>query len=164
MTGAGNPAAGDSVYGALEKLPVIEIVALGAALPALAHGAEAPGSVRRDASGRAIVLHFAPRRWLAVADSYSANPEPSGCRRDDCTVTDVTGKWEVVRVVGTRAARVLASSLDIAAVLADRECAAAMLFDCPTVVVRDDDGFTIWVRSSYRLALSAALQRQLVSC
>jgi hypothetical protein len=56
----------------------------------------------------------------------------------------------VQRCVGAHgAARLLAFTADIEAVLAGRECAALNLLDCPAIVARAAPGFRLWVQSSY---------------
>jgi len=60
----------------------------------------------------------------------------------------------------------LARSIDVAAVLTDRECAAVVLFDCPAILARRDDAFNLWIAASYvqsLLALSTALPNLRVS-
>lgn len=110
----------------------------------------APGAIRHDVQGLSGLLHFAPARWLA----------PSPCREiaalvaaaeDAATGTciDVTGKWREFALIGTAAARVLASTLNTEIVLEGRECAAVTLFDCPCVLARVGDGYRIWVRASF---------------
>ena len=50
------------------------------------------------------------------------------------TVVEVEGKWTAMELEGPDATRLLSASLDVAAVLDSRECAAAVLFDCPAVI------------------------------
>jgi heterotetrameric sarcosine oxidase gamma subunit len=153
----GAPFVSDEVQAA----PLLEVVALASARwPA--DWPVAPGSVQRDGAGSAVVLHFAPGRWLAVAAALGVAPlVDAACRRGDCTVSDVSGKWHRVRAVGAAAARGLASSIDTEVVLDDRACAATTLFDCPVIIVRDATGFSIWIRSSYQAAFFAAVERAL---
>ena len=62
---------------------------------------------------------------------------------------DVTGKWSAFELSGPGAARLLAFTIDIDAVLAGRECAAVTLMDCPAIIARSGDGFRLWVQASY---------------
>jgi heterotetrameric sarcosine oxidase gamma subunit len=119
----------------------------------------APGAVRHDAAGRPVLLHFAPARWLVPA------PHPDIAALIDAAtqagagaVVDVDGKWKAVELLGPGAARLLASTIDVEAVLGGRECAAVTLFDCPAVLARVPDGFGIWVRSSYAADFVAAAE------
>jgi heterotetrameric sarcosine oxidase gamma subunit len=125
----------------------------------------APGAVRRDEAGRPVLLHFAPARWLVPA------PHPDITALIEAAtvagagaVVDVDGKWRAMELLGSGAARVLASSVDVEAVLDARECAAVTLFDCPAVLARRPDGFAIWVRSSYAADFVAAVERLRNDC
>lgn len=113
-------------------------------LPAL------PGAVARDAAGKPTLLHFAPGRFLAP------KPSPETVRRLASLAAagigaafDVEGKWLELALSGAGAAPVLAASIDVHAVLCDRECAAVQLFDCPAVLARRSDDFDLWVEASY---------------
>ena len=72
---------------------------------------------------------------------------------------DVEGKWRALAVLGAGAERLLAESIDVASVLSQRECAAIRLFDCPVVLAREPDGFSVWVEASYATELRAMLDR-----
>lgn len=124
----------------------------------------APGAVTRDAGGQPALLHFAPGRWLAPASAIDAATlaaaiGPLG------SVFDVGGKWQRLSLSGPRAARLLASTCDAAAVLQGRACAALELFDCPSILaIRPPaDGpapaFDIWVLTSYLEHFLDAAQR-----
>ena len=119
-----------------------------------------PGAVQHDVAGRPTLLHFAPGRFLAPA------PSPEIVRHLDAlaaagvgVVFDVEGKWRALAVLGAGAERLLAESLDVASVLAQRECAAARLFDCPVVLARAPEGFSVWVEASYATDLREMLDR-----
>lgn len=119
-----------------------------------------PGAVQRDAAGRAALLHFAPGRFLAPA------PAPELVRHLEALASagagalfDTTGKWRAIRLGGGFAERTLAESIDVAAVLAHRECAAVHLFDCPVVLARAAGGFELWVEGSYAMDLKGSLDR-----
>jgi hypothetical protein len=109
---------------------------------------EAPGAVRRTASGRAEMLHFAPFRWLV--------PEPTEAlleilRSPDGMLFDVSGKWRIVPLADPA---VLKRAADVEAVFAGRECAALTLFDCPVILTSANEA---WVHASYFDAFSRAV-------
>jgi hypothetical protein len=119
-----------------------------------------PGAVQRDPAGRAALVHFAPGRFLA--------PEPTAdlvrhlgalAATGIGVIFDVTGKWQHLVVHGSDASRLLAATIDVAAVLVHRECAALRLFDCPSVLATRPGGFDIWVEASYALDLRTSLER-----
>ena len=119
-----------------------------------------PGAVQRDAAGRATLLHCAPGRVLAPA------PTPDMVRHLEALAAagvgalfDVCGKWRAIEVAGAGATVLLASGIDVAAVLARRECAALLLFDCPVVLARAAGGFGIWVQGSYASDFLGSLER-----
>jgi len=112
-----------------------------------------PGTVRRDASGRATLLHFAPGRFLVPA------PMPDMDRQLDAlqaagvgALFDVEGKWKAFALTGPGAERLLSYSINLAQVLGNRDCAALNLFDCPAVLARRADAFDVWVEGSYAAA------------
>ncbi len=82
------------------------------------------------------------------------------------TLIDVTGKWERVDISGPGAARLLASTLAIDAVLEGRDCAALTLFDCPALITRIGESFALWVQSSYATDFLATAERlrELLQC
>jgi sarcosine oxidase gamma subunit len=147
----------------LEELPtarMFELVSLGAAhdLPAALSGisTDGAGNGLRMAADQAprSVLRLASDRWL-LRDPGSELLGQLGAQ--SLGVTEVTGKWRPFRLSGPRAARLLASALDVGVVLADRDCARVVVFDCPGVLVRESDGYTLMVERSYASAfLSAA--------
>lgn len=109
-----------------------------------------PGAVMRDASGRAVLLHMGPGRFLVPA------PTADLVRRLDAlqatgvgSVFDVDGKWQAFALTGPGAERVLSSSINLDQVLANRDCAALRLFDCPAILTRQTDSFDVWVEASY---------------
>ena len=116
-----------------------------------------PGRICRRADGRVETLYFAPGRWLICdpQDTVLAalRGAPGGA------LVEVTGKWLEYQLTGTGAARLLASTLDIHAVLADRDCGRVFLFDCPGIVVRSGEGFSIFVQRSHGHALASAITR-----
>lgn len=113
-----------------------------------------PGAVKRTLSGQLELLHFAPGRWLAPALSRSLEHfAESGA----VSVVDVEGKWQRRILQGRDTLRLLASGADVEAMLADRDCAALSLFDCPVVVARNGSTIDLWVHSSYANSLDEQL-------
>ena len=109
-----------------------------------------PGAVRRDAQQQPVLLHFAPARWLAPAPAAELRRLlESAASAGAGSLVDASGKWVPVDIEGPDAARLLAWTIDIEAVLGTRDCAAVTLFDCPAVVARMAEGFRLWVQASY---------------
>ncbi len=142
----------------------VEFAAFGSTAPgtlgALGTGAIAPGSVRRGADGRPAILHYAPGRWLLPAlsaelDAWLSKAVAAGAG----SAVEVEGKWTAIELRGVGAARLLSSSLDVAAVLENRDCAAVVLFDCPAVLATSALGYLIYVQSSYAADFRAATLR-----
>jgi len=113
-----------------------------------------------SANGSPRRLHYAPGRWLL--------PDPDRDLRGRLETAvasgfgvhiDVAGKWAAMLLTGPDARRVLASTIDIAAVLANRGCAAVSLFDCPAVAMRDADRYRLWVAASFAESFEAAVER-----
>jgi heterotetrameric sarcosine oxidase gamma subunit len=119
-----------------------------------------PGAARLDASGRAVMLHFAPGRWLVPAPANDVQALVAAA--EAATVgagVDVSGKWREFALVGRDAGRVVACSVDPAAVLDGRDVAAVVLFDCPCLIARLTGGYAIWVRSSFAKDFAASVGR-----
>jgi heterotetrameric sarcosine oxidase gamma subunit len=109
-----------------------------------------PGGVQSGARQQPALLHFAPGRWLAPAPDAGLGARlEAAAARGAGTLVDVSGKWVGLELSGPGAARLLAFTVDIEAVLAGRDCAAVNLLDCPAIVVRAAPGFRLWVQSSY---------------
>ena len=109
-----------------------------------------PGQASRDQNGRAILLHFAPSRWLVPApDSALAEQLTSLAAQGLGALVDVTGKWRPVRAESSSATQALASTISVEAVLKNRDCAATTLFDCPAILARAGLSFDLWVTASY---------------
>ena len=73
---------------------------------------------------------------------------------------EVEGKWQEVRIAAEHARRILSGSIGVEGILAGRECAAILLFDCPAILARHDGAFNVWIAASFvqsLLAVSAAL-------
>jgi len=124
---------------------VLEVARFGGAT-APAGWPSAPGEVSRNTAGFPAMLHFAPGRWLVPVNTFDLDAALAAARACSAVV-DVTGKWQAFAITG--AARLLASTVAMEAVLDGRECAAATLFDCPAIVARTADGYLVWVQSSY---------------
>jgi uncharacterized membrane protein len=68
---------------------------------------------------------------------------------------EVEGKWQEVRIAAAHARRILSASIDVETVLAGRECAAILLFDCPAILARHDGAFNLWIAASFGQSLVA---------
>jgi sarcosine oxidase gamma subunit len=97
------------------------------------------------------ILQIAADRWL-ILDQQPALPA-------GFAITDVTGKWREIRLTSATAARLLANTVDIDALLAGRDCARTALFDCPAILARLDTGYSVWVERSYEHAFNVAVER-----
>jgi heterotetrameric sarcosine oxidase gamma subunit len=160
-----NPAAGSAgLRCTLERLPAARMVefvffdpfgdARGAGLAPL------PGGARRGANGDPVILHFAPGRYLLPdpapeLDAWMAAAVAQGSG----TAIEVEGKWAALELSGPDAARLLSSSLDVAAVLESRDCAAVVLLDCPAVLAVAATGYLVYVKASYIADFSTAIER-----
>lgn len=117
-----------------------------------------PGAVRRDASGRATLLHFAPGRFLAPGPTPDMQEHLDALQGTGVgALFDVDGKWEAFALTGPGVESVLSYSIDLAQVLGSRECASLHLFDCPAVLARRADAFDVWVERSYAEAFRECL-------
>ncbi len=121
----------------------------------------APGTLVRSAE-QAVALQFMPGRWLVIdADAQVVAAAVAA----GAVAIDVEGKWRCFEIRGARGASVLSAGVNVAEILEGRDCAAAPLFDCPTVIAQRlfDDGFDVYVHASYaaslRTAVEAALHR-----
>jgi hypothetical protein len=110
---------------------------------ALRPATELPADMARTA------LRIAADRWL-IPDRQPALPA-------GFAITDVTGKWRQVRLITASAARLLANTVDVEALLAGRDCARTALFDCPAILARLDPGYSVWVERSYEHAFNVAV-------
>lgn len=119
----------------------------------------APGKVRLAPSGAAELLHFAPGRWLM--------PDPSKALMQQseryvvagaAELIDVEGKWRKIVLSGEAAMRVLAAGAAVESLLAECDCAALTLFDCPVILAGGTSRFELWVPSSYFPSFSSTLE------
>jgi hypothetical protein len=106
-------------------------------------------STKLPADVQGTALQIAADRWLFL-DRQPALPA-------DFAVTDVTGKWREIHL--TSAARILANTVDVEALLAGRTCARTTLFDCPAILLRRDAEYAVWVERSYEHAFNVAVQQ-----
>jgi sarcosine oxidase gamma subunit len=120
-----------------------------------------PGQVLRDGAGRAVLLHFAPGRWLVPAPDERLRTRLDALARDrHGALVDVDGKWQALALAlaPATASRVLASGVEVEALLRGRDTAAIVLFDCPLIVVRAGAGFELYVAASYLHSFEAAVE------
>lgn len=116
-----------------------------------------PGAVIRDQGG-VLGLHYAPTRWLIPEPDVTLltalkEAQSSG----QGLLTDVTGRWRVLRASAAKPSAVLqppmphalSAGMPVELYLRGRDVAALWLFDCPVLVVRGDSNFEIWVEASY---------------
>jgi hypothetical protein len=94
-------------------------------------------------------LQIGVDRWLVLG----LQPSPP----EGFAVTDVTGKWREIRLTGS--STLLANTVDVEALLADRSCARTALFDCPAILQKLDTGYAVWVERSYEHAFNTALRQ-----
>lgn len=118
------------------------------------------GAVRRDGLNRATLLHFAPGRVLAPDPSSTTEALLDAAATQGVgTTIDVTGKWANYIIAGSGAARLLACTIELSAVLEKRACAAVTLFDCPAVIAPAHEGFEIWLQASYAADFLSTAER-----
>jgi sarcosine oxidase gamma subunit len=118
-----------------------------------------PGQVLRDSAGRAVLLHFAPGRWLVPAPDERLRSRLDALVRDrHGALVDVDGKWQALAPTPATATRVLASGVELDALLQGRDAAAVVLFDGPAIVVRAGAGFELYVAASYLHSFEAAVE------
>ncbi len=101
------------------------------------------------AEARGTALRIAADRWLCPKQKPAL---PAGF-----AVTEVSGKWREIHL--DDAARILANTVDVEALLAGRDCARTALFDCPAILVRDGTGYSAWVERSYEHSFNEAVQQ-----
>ncbi len=117
-----------------------------------------PGEARRGADGSAEILRIAADRCLIL------NPLPLLGATETAVAslgppTNVTGKWSEFRLTGSSATRLLANSIDVEELLAERDCGRTALFDCPALICKLNEGFSIWVERSYEYAFLVAVEQ-----
>src|ERR1700722_20395968 len=130
-----------------------------------------PGAVQRDtdigastgtddgsSTGRAVLLHFAPSRFLAPAPTPDTERRLLALQAAGVGVLfDVEGKWQAFALTAPGAERALSSTIDLTQALGGRDCAALHLFDCPAILSRRGAGFEVWVEASYAVAFREVL-------
>jgi sarcosine oxidase gamma subunit len=111
-----------------------------------------------SSTGRAVLLHFAPGRFLAPAPTPDTERRLLALQATGVgALFDVEGKWQALALTAPGAERALSSTIDLAQALGGRDCAALHLFDCPAILSRRDAGFEVWVEASYAVALREVL-------
>jgi hypothetical protein len=124
-----------------------------------------PGAVQRgtgidngSSTGRAVLLHFAPGRFLAPAPTPDIERRLLALQAAGVgAMFDVEGKWQAFALTAPGAECALASTIDLAQALGGRDCAELHLFDCPAVLARRGGGFEVWVEASYAVAFREML-------
>jgi sarcosine oxidase gamma subunit len=147
----------------LEAFPTVPVYELVTFRPAFADDLppgwpKGPGEARRNAAGSCEILRIAADRWL-ILNPRAALVATLAALSAACALTDVTGKWREFRLTGTSASRLLANSIDVAELLAERDCARTALFDCPALLYKLNSGFAVWVERSYERAFAVAVER-----
>ena len=111
-----------------------------------------------SSTGRAVLLHFAPGRFLAPAPTTDTERRLLALQAAGVgAVFDVQGKWQAFALTAPGAERALSSTIDLTQALGGRDCAALHLFDCPAVLSRRGGGFEVWVEASYAVAFREVL-------
>ena len=159
MNAATQPGGGSGVTPATLSEPAFEVVAVRDTFAATAGWPAEPGSVQLEADGTAAVFHYAPGRWLVIGTAGVAARMEAASQAGDCTVVDVTGKWQALRAHGAESAARLASAANVDELLRGRGCAAAMLFGCPVILVREAAGVQVLIPRSYRDAFHYAYEQ-----
>ena len=145
---------------ALPTVPVYELVTFH---PSFQDGLpsdwpKGPGEARRRADGSGEILRIAVDRWL-ILDPEPALVATGAALSHLCALTDVTGKWREFRLTGTKARRLLANSVDVEELLAERDCARTALFDCPALLCKLHAGFSVWIERSYEQSFVVAVEQ-----
>jgi hypothetical protein len=97
-------------------------------------------------------LRIAADRWLIIGS-------PPAVASSAFAITEVTGKWRELRLTDPAAKKLLANCVDVDELLEPRGCARTALFDCPAVLRKSTDGYSIWIERSYLQAfITAATQ------
>lgn len=102
-------------------------------------------------------LRIAADRWLVIGS-------PAAAVADFATnaafaITDVTGKWREFHLTGPSARSLLATCIDVDELFAGRDCARTALFDCPAMLRKLDDAYSIWIERSYLHAFITATKQ-----
>jgi sarcosine oxidase gamma subunit len=124
---------------------------------------DAPPGAVLSSDSLGLALHFAPARWLLL-DTAAALVDAAV--QSGALAIDVEGKWTLIELPEPYARRTLSAAVNVEAVLDGRDCAAAILFDCPAVIARRDRGesFVVCVHSSYAFSFKRALAATLGRC
>ena len=115
-----------------------------------------------SSTGRAVLLHFAPGRFLAPAPTPDTERRLLALQATGVgALFDIEGKWQALALTAPGAERALSSTIDLAQALGGRDCAALHLFDCPAILSRRGGGFELWIEASYAVALHEVLSELL---
>ncbi len=98
-------------------------------------------------------MRIAADRWLVIGSP------PAVLAANQFAMTEVTGKWREFHLSGPSASRLLANCVDVDQLLAGRDCARTSLFDCPAVLRKQNDGYSIWIERSYLHAFTTAAEQ-----
>ncbi len=144
---------------ALPTAPIYELVTFGPSFQEDLPGnwPKDPGAGRRGADGSVEILKIATDRWLLLHPRNDVVAAAAALSHA-CALTDVTGKWREFRLMGTSATRLLANSVNVDELLCDRDCARTLLFDCPALLYKLNDGFSVWIERSYESAFVIAVE------
>ena len=115
-----------------------------------------PPCSRRRPDGRIDMIYISPGRWL-ICDPDEDLVERLLCASRVSTLVDVSGKWCKYYLRADEAPRVLASALDVSGVLQDRHCAKVVLFDCPSILLAEKEGHSIYVERSFAASFEEAV-------
>jgi hypothetical protein len=108
-----------------------------------------PGVAAQLARG-ALILHFAPGRWLLTVAALEREADRiERLLGAGAVVIDGRAKWCRIEVRGKDARQVLSGLLPVEQVLGSRGCAAATLLDCPGVLATSGVGLEFWVGRSW---------------
>jgi sarcosine oxidase gamma subunit len=114
-----------------------------------------PGAVSHPQYGTARLLHFAPDRWLIPEPSVELLAQLNA--QTDVVIVNTDGKWSRVTLQGSGVDRLLSSTIAVDTVLKNRQCAAVVLFGCPTILLRLSKGYEVWVLASYADSFSQTI-------
>ncbi len=146
----------------LQAVPMKRTLELAAHRPTLAQGVDTswparPGQVRRRPDGRVDMMYISPGQWL-ICDPDDDLVEALLCASRASTLIDVSGKWCKYYLPGGKSP-VLASALDVSGVLWDRHCTKVVLFDCPSILLAENEGHSIYVQRSFAASFEEAVAR-----
>jgi sarcosine oxidase gamma subunit len=143
---------------------VVPLVALERDLTLGFPAAQRPGAAA-ELGSRALILHFAPGRWLLTGDALEQQADRiERLRAAGALVIDGRAKWCRIELSGAYAREVLCGLLPVEQVLGARGCAAATLLDCPGVLAAGSAGLHFWVGRSWASWMYDTLSAWLTRC